>query len=179
MDVQSMCYNQQLLELREFFNNHLLIVTYFVSLIGPVIAYENKNFTLDPVMEDGQLADVEFIPATATIGRTKRQVMVARSISFYNPENPQQQQQHQQLKQKLSRSRSSEGDHHSDHVVGALYRPPSTIRESSRNVMRHPSATSKTVLIRHSSDVTERNRSDSDTSVFNLKQPEDCISEQV
>ena len=142
-----------------------------------MIAYENKNFTLDPVMEDGQLADVEFIPATATIGKTKRQVMVARSISFYNPDNPQH--QHQQQKRKLSRSRSSEGDRHSDHVVGALYRPPSTIRESSRNVMRHPSATSKTVLIRHSSDVTERNRSDSDTSVFNLKQPEDCISEQV
>ena len=145
------------------------------------MAYENKNFTLDPVMEDGQLADVEFIPATATIGKTKRQVMVARSISFYNPENPQQQQQkphHLQQKQKLSR-RSSEGDRQSDHVIGALYRPPSTIRESSRNVMRHPSATSKTVLIRHSSDVTERNRSDSDTSVFNLKQPEDCISEQV
>lgn len=162
------------------YKDHFTHSFFYSFLTGPVIAYENKNFALDPVMEDGQLADVEFIPATATIGKTKRQVMVARSISFYNPDNPQHQQQfQQQQKQKLSRSQSSNSDRNSDHVIGALYRPPSTIRESRGNVMRHPSATSKTVLIRHSSDVTERNRSDSDTSVFNLKQPDDCISEQV
>lgn len=154
----------------------------FYSLTGPIIAYENKNFTLDPVMEDGQLADVEFIPATATIGKTKRQVMVARSISFYNAENNPHRASSLKQKQPLGRSRSNDGSHisdrHSDHVTMG-YRPPSTINESSRNVMRHPSATSKTVLIRHSSDVTERNRSDSDTSVFNLKQPNDCVSEEV
>ncbi|XP_066919833.1 uncharacterized protein [Clytia hemisphaerica] len=132
--------------------------------VGPVVAYENKNFTLNPVMEEGQLADVEFVPATATIGNTKRQVMVARSVSFYTPEDLQQ-------GGKIDR-RNSEGNRRA-------YRPPRTINESSRNVMRHPSATSKTVLIRNHSDVTERTSSESDGSVFHLRQPDDCTSEEV
>jgi len=118
-------------------------------------------------LEDPQqafnLADIEFIPAT--IGTTKRQVMVARSVSFYDPEAPNGQYVRRN-------STKSEGPRKN-------YRPPSNIKESNRNVMRHPSATSKTVLIRHHSDVTERPRSDSDTSVFDLKQPDDCKSEQV
>lgn len=136
------------------------------------MSYDNKNFHLDPVLEDAQsfsigVGDIAFIP-TQEIGTTKRQVMVARSVSFYNPDVVNNGHTNTLPRQNKQR-KSSDGD----------YRPPRTIHESRKNVMRHPSATSKTVLIRHHSDVTERPRSDSDTSVFNLKPPEDMTSEEV
>ena len=134
------------------------------------MSYDNKNFTLDPVLEDNQsfsMGNIAFIPATQEVGTTKRQVMVARSVSFYNPDVN---TGHYYRKDTTETSETSER---------GQYRPPRTIQESRRNVMRHPSATSKSVLIRHHSDATERPRSDSDTSVFNLKAPEDMVSEEV
>lgn len=140
------------------------------------MSYDNKNFHLDPVLEDTQsfsMGDIAFIP-TQEIG-TKRQVMVARSVSFYNPDamhtgghNPHYNTHAGHKTQKTRKSSDSDN-----------YCPPRTIHESRRNVMRHPSATSKSVLIRNHSDVTERPRSDSDSSVFNLKAPEDRTSEEV
>lgn len=137
------------------------------------MSYDNKNFHLDPVLEDTQsfsMGDIAFIPTTQEIGTTKRQVMVARSVSFYNPDLMNNSNVSNTMPKQHRQRNNSDSDQ---------YRPPRTIHESRRNVMRHPSATSKTVLIRHHSDVTERPRSDSDTSVFNLKPPEDMTSEEV